>query len=139
MNVGAWILVLVAAGACATRAQAFCEHTGSTAEKERCLIVELATAESELERYLERSRGALDGAGKLALDEAQRSFRAYRTAQCKTLSDQQEAPLRSSAKLACACELTHRRTREVWTTYQKDASQGLPEPQAKSATAPPAH
>jgi uncharacterized protein YecT (DUF1311 family) len=133
-----WIALLLLVGACATRAEVLCAHAGSSGEKERCLIVELATAESQLARYLEESRRSLDGAGKAALDEAQRSFVSYRSAQCRALSDLREAAQRSSEKLACACELTHRRTRELWVTYHKDMRGGLPEPTDKSATDSPA-
>jgi uncharacterized protein YecT (DUF1311 family) len=101
------------------------------------MIVELATVESELAHYLEASRRPLDDDSRALLDEAQRSFVSYRSAECRARSERSVVADRSVSKLTCAWELTRRRTRELWSTYHEGANGGLPEPRAVSAAGAP--
>ena len=104
-------------------AEALCLHEKNTVEEAHCLSVELDKADKVLADYLDaaKQRIASENNGKPQLDPAQEAWLHYRSLQCGDVYTYWEAgSYRYRADLECEIELTHARTREIWSAYLRN-------------------
>ncbi len=111
-----------------------CDNAMNTLEINHCASIELESAQTELDKYLEASfeHNAHDAELVKSIKSAQETWQAYMTAHCDSVYTQwRDGSIRGLMALSCKTKLTKQRTHEVWEnflTYMDSTPAVLPEP-----------
>ncbi|CDT54855.1 conserved exported hypothetical protein [Vibrio coralliirubri] len=132
--ISALIAVCISFSALADEGVVDCENAMNTIEINHCAVIELESAQAELDNYLAVSfeHNAYDAELVASIKKAQESWQAYMTAHCDSVYTQwRDGSIRGVMALSCKTTLTKQRTHEVWAnflTYMDSTPPVLPEP-----------
>lgn len=127
-------LVLITWPSWAANPEPNCSAPTSNYDARVCGGRKLEAAKQEMSRYLDASRRKTQGDGKAlaALDESQKTWQAYKGAQCNAIYTKwREGSIAGVLGVECEVALTKARTHElwkVWLTYADSSLPVLPEP-----------
>ena len=112
-----------------------CEHQAvTTMDMNQCIAGQVATAEHQLERYLEasRMRYSSDPAIVDLLQQSQDAWITYRETHCDAIYQMWfEGTIRGAMAGRCSLQLTQERTHQIWAdylTYMDSTPPILPKP-----------
>lgn len=112
-----------------------CENAWTSLDINKCMHIELSKAEEEMQRYLNKSleRYKEDDVSIESIKNGQTAWEQYRDTHCSALfSIWRSGTIRTAMRLGCKIELTHTRTKVLWTsflTYVDSTPALLPMPQ----------
>ncbi len=127
-------LVLASWPSWAANPEPNCSAPTSTYDYKVCGGRQLEAAKQELTRYLEASRLKIadDVQTLAALDESQKTWEAYKNAQCNALYTKwRQGSVAGVMEVGCQVAMTKARTHELWKswlTYADRTPPDMPEP-----------